>query len=326
MRRMIGRILAFGGWMAWQVSRRLATLPAIGPRVARYGATGVAALLLLLAAVPFIIPLFDAQPQTITVQAILDGRTHDADAWVRLSGNVVELETSPTGAEGAFALLADRINPLRSVVVEGDIRPLLGEQTNVTGRLTEAIVVIDTDELPIEATVAGTPPTIVNDRVVLLDAAPKAERVSLWPLSILPLLAAILVFIGGRIGYPVFRESFEVDVLAGPLAAGERVPAAFGGRVGSNRAELSEPGAVLFMVRRGPKGNVLTAQPLAEAGPAPAPVTIGGGWTSGKTGYVYTVTETVPAMVVRSAEVDATFLFAKPSERDRIAALIAVGR
>lgn len=312
--------------MAWQVTRRLSTLPRVGPRIAGHGANGVAAALLLLALVPLVVPLLDPQPQTITVQAILDGRTHDAGAWVRLSGNVVQLEASPTGEEGSFALLADGINPLRSVVLEGDIGPLRGEQANVTGRLVEAVVVIDTDDLPIEATVAGTPPTIVNDRVVLLDAEPKAERMSLWPLSILPLLAGILVFIGGRIGYPVFRESFEVDVLASPLNAGERVPAAYGGRVGSNAAELHDPGAVLFMVRRGPKGNVLTAQPIADAGPPPQPVAIGGGWTSGKTGYVYTVTETVPALVVRSEDVEATFLFAKPSERDRIAALIAVGR
>lgn len=325
MRRMVGRVLAIGGWMAWQLSRRLASLPGIGPRVARYGATGVAGVLLVVALLPFVIPLFDPQPQAVTVQAVLDGRAHQPGAWLRLAGNVVALDTTPTGAEGSFAILADRINPLRSIVLEGDVGSVLGQQANVTGHLEEAIVVIDTDDLPIEATVAGTPPTIVNDRILRLDAAPKPERVALWPLAIPPLLVSALVLLGGRAGYPVFRESFEVDVLVGPLGPGERVPAAYGGTLGDHVARLDDPGSALLLVRRGPKGNVLTAQPLTEQGPPPAAVAIGGGWTSGRVGYVHTVTETVPALTVRSEGVDATFMFASVGERDRVAALIAVG-
>ncbi len=80
-------------------------------------------------------------------------------------------------------------------------------------------------------------------------------------------------------------------------------------------------------MRRGPKGNLLTAQPLADdGGVAPAPVTIGGSWTTGRLGYVYTVSETVPALVLRSELVDATFLFARTAERDRVAALVTIER
>jgi hypothetical protein len=39
---------------------------------------------------------------------------------------------------------------------------------------------------------------------------------------------------------------------------------------------------------------------------------------------VHTVTETVPALEVRSELVDATFLFARNPERDRVAALVTV--
>jgi len=318
--------MAIGGWLAWQMTRRLARLPRMGDVVARRGPAVVAGALFVLALLPFVVPMFDPQPQSITVGAILDGRTNGVGAWVRLSGNVVAIDGSPTGEEGRFALLADAINPLHSVVLQGDVASVLGERTNVTGHLAEAAVTIDPKKLPIEATVAGTPPTIVADRVVNLDSAPKEERGAPWPLAIPPLLLGLLVWIGGRTGYPVFRESFEVDVLVTPLAPGERVPAAYGGRVGSNSADLGDPAAVLLMVRRGPTGNVLTAQPLSDSGPAPAPVPIGGGWTSGRTGYVYTVTETVPAMTVRSEAVEATLLFASISERDRVAALVAVGR
>jgi hypothetical protein len=82
---------------------------------------------------------------------------------------------------------------------------------------------------------------------------------------------------------------------------------------------------VLLIVRQGPKGNLLTAQPLTDdGGVAPAPVTIGGSWTAGRLGYVYTVSETVPALVLRSELVDTTFLFARTAERDRVAALVTV--
>jgi hypothetical protein len=108
---------------------------------------------------------------------------------------------------------------------------------------------------------------------------------------------------------------------------GERVPSAYGGRIGPNERSLADPGGALLLVRRGPKGSLLTAQPLADdGGVAPAPVPIGGSWTSGRVGAVHTLTETVPALEVRSELVDATFLFARSAERDRVAALVAVDR
>ena len=155
----------------------------------------------------------------------------------------------------------------------------------------------------------------------------KPIRAVLWPLSILPLLLAAMLLVGVRAGYPVFRPATEIDVLTGPLGPGERLPAAYGGRIGPNVRELADPGGALLVVRRGPKGNLLTAQPLADdGGVAPAPVTIGGSWTSGRIGYVHTISETVAALLIRSELVDATFLFARRAERDRVAALVSVER
>ncbi|MGI8657987.1 MAG: hypothetical protein ACR2K4_04345, partial [Candidatus Limnocylindria bacterium] len=91
--------------------------------------------------------------------------------------------------------------------------------------------------------------------------------------------------------------------------------------------DLAEPSGALLLVRRDGRGTVLTAQPLADGdGPAPKPVRIGGGWTAGRVGSVYTAAETVAALHVRSELVDAVFLFARGSERDRVAALVAVER
>jgi hypothetical protein len=326
MRRMMGRLLAICGWLAWQVGRVARSLPRAGAEAWRTAAAVMGAVLLLVTLVPIVLPQLDAQPQTVTVQQIMDGAVTEASGWVRLSGSTVPLEASPTGGPGRFGILADDRNPLRSIVVEGNLEGAVASAANVTGHITSAVVTIDPEQLPIEATVAGTPPQIVTDRIVTLDDEAKPMRSVVWPLSIPPLLIGAMLLVGARVGYPIFRQTFEVDVLAGPLGPGERVPAAFGGRVGPNVHDLADPGAALLLVRRGPKGNVLTAQPLADSGPAPAPVAIGGGWTSGQIGYVYTVNESVPALTIRSDEVDATFLFARTSERDRIAALVAVSR
>ena len=286
----------------------------------------VAAVLGVLAAVPVVVPLLDPQPEDVTVQQIFDNATTHPDGWLRLRGRISLLDDSPTGMAGSYALLVDADNPLRAVVVEAsdDLEALV--HTTVTGTLTTRGVSVE-EALPIEATVAGTPPRIVADRVVVLDAVPVPTRAILWPAAIPPLLLAALLLVGSRVGYPVFRPTSDIDVLAKPLAPGERIPSAYGGSIGPNQAELADPAGVLLLVRRGPRGNLLTAQPLPEGdAPAPAPVTIGGSWTRGRTGSVHTARETVAALNVRSELVDATFLFARTAERDRVAALIAVER
>jgi hypothetical protein len=326
---VMGRILAVCGWLAWQAGRpfrggsqRRDTRPVV---------IGLAIVLLVLAALPILLPQFAAQPSDATVEEIFQGTVAEPDTWVRLRGRLFPLAESPTGQDGTFALLIDEANPLRAIVVQSS-DPVASEAAEevapqaVTGRLRALGTSVE-EELPIEATVAGTPPRVVPDRVLALDPVVTAERVVWWPLSILPLLLGVILLIGARIGYPIFRRSSVVDVLAAPLGPGERLPAAYGGRVGPNERPLADPGAALLLVRRGPRGNLLTAQPLPEdGGLAPGPVTIGGSWTAGRIGDVYTVSETIPALVVRSELVNATFLFARTAERDRVAALVAVER
>ncbi|MGH2445352.1 MAG: hypothetical protein ACRDGD_04855 [Candidatus Limnocylindria bacterium] len=321
---MIGRILATCGWVAHQAGRpfRAGPLRALG----RAPVVALGLLLVVLAALPFILPQLEPQPQDVTVQQIFDGEVTHPDGWVRLRGGIFPLADSPTGTDGEFALLVDAANTLRAIVISSD-DPVAGAPSAArTGHLVAATVVVE-EELPIEATVAGTRPRIVPDRLVELDAVTTPVRSVLWPLSIVPVLLGVVLLIGARTGYPIFRPSTDVDVLAGPLGAGERVPAAYAGRIGPNVRELADPGGVLLLVRRGPHGNLLTAQPLADDdGPAPAPVSIGGSWTAGRLGDVYTISETVPALVVRSELVDAIFLFARTAERDRVAALVSVDR
>ncbi len=321
MRRMIGRLLAVCGWLAWRAQR----LP--GKRVPRAVAPVViGVVLLVLAVLPIVVPLLDAQPEDATVQQVFDGAITEPTGWIRLHGRIAPLQQSPTEQEGNYALFVDAANTLRAIVVRSDTAPEAAASTTVTGHLVTTGVLVE-EEIPHEATVFGAPPQIVLDRILELDATVKGDRLGLWPISILPALLAIIVLIGWRVGYPIFRPTTEVDVLSGPLGPGERLPSAFGGTVGGSVRDLADPSGALLVVRRGPKGNLLTAQPLPDdGGVAPPPVTIGGSWTSGRVGHVYTVTETIPALTIRSELVDATFLFARTSERDRVAALIAVER
>jgi hypothetical protein len=326
---MMGRLLAVCGWLAWQVGRPFRRGPLRNR--AKQVVLGVAVVLAVVAALPIVLPQLNAQPLDAEVDEILQGQVTEPGTWVRLRGRVFPLSVSPTGQDGIYALLVDEVDTFRAIVLRSetafaDTPPEEIEPTAVTGRLVPLGTSVD-EELPIEATVAGSPPRIVADRVLDVDPVTTAERDVWWPLAIPPALLAIVLGIGSQVGYPLFRPSSVVDVLAAPLGPGERLPAAYGGDVGPNRRELADPGAALLLVRRGPRGNLLTAQPLAdEGGVAPAPVTIGGSWTAGRIGDVYTVSETIPALLVRSELVNATFLFARTAERDRVAALVAVER
>ena len=320
---MFGRFLAICGWLAMQVRR-----PFTGPlsSLRRWAPYVVAGLLLVLAASPIVVPMFEAQPQDVTIQQILDGGVTEPSRWVRLQGRVVPLAEAPTDQPGHYGLFVDAADTLQAIVVTSGERITRAPSTPITGHIAGAIVAVEED-LPLEATVFGAPPTIVPNLVIQLDAAALPERVVLWPLSLLPLLLAAVLVIGAVVGYPVFRRTSEVDVVSSPLAPGERVPTAFAGRLGPTVRDLADPGAALIVVRPGPAGNVLTAQPLSDDdGPAPAPVPIGGGWSRGRIGWVYTVSEAVPALRLRAESIDATLLFAKTGERDRVAGLIAVDR
>jgi hypothetical protein len=321
---MFSRLRAICGWLAWQVRRPFGRLGR--GRLGWVLPALLAAVMLVAAGVPIVVPLLDPQPQDVTVQQIFDAAVTEPNGWVRLTGQLVPLDDSPTGLPGRYALLVDETNRLRAIVVEVEGRPEAADRVEVTGTLTDTGATVE-EELPIRATVAGTPPQVVPDHTVVLDEVAKETRTMYWFLAIPPALLAAVLLLGARSGYPIFEPTKEVSMLTSPLGAGERVPTAYGGRIGTNTRPLTDPGGALLLVRGGPSGNLLTAQPLADdGGVAPQPVLIGGAWTSGRVGMLHTVNESVPALVVRSELVDATFLFARSAERDRVAALVAVDR
>ena len=203
---------------------------------------------------PIVVPMLQAQPEDVTVQQILDGAVSEPTGWIRLQGRVVPLTESPTDEPGRYGLLVDEADTLQAIVVRSDGPITHADSTAITGHLTGAIVAIEED-LPLEATVFGAPPAVVPHLVVQLDEAALPERATWWPLSILPVLLAVALIVGAWAGYPVFRPTSEVDVVSSPLAPGERVPAAFAGRLGPTVRDLSDPGAALIVVRPGPDGQ-----------------------------------------------------------------------
>jgi len=329
---MIGRFLAWCGWLAWQLERRLpARLPrSVGPRRI---VGGVVVVLVVAGIAPVVAATIQAQPQDATVDDVRNGLIENPEGWVRLRSKVVvPLTESPTGEAGDWGLLVDEVDDLLAIVVRSEQPFEPQSSTAVTGHVAGAIVEVTDemrDELPIEATVAGTRPRVVGHLIVVLDATPLPARGVLWPLVLVPWLLAGALAVGLRAGYPIFRPTREIDVLARPMAPGERIPAAIAGRIGERSYPLHEPVEALLLCRQGIHGGgVLTVQVTGNGGSAPPPVQIGGGsgWTSGRIGYVYTVSETLPALAARSERVDATILFARVAERDRAAALVAVER
>jgi hypothetical protein len=229
-------------------------------------------------------------------------------------------------------VLVDAVEELHAIVVRSSAPIELEQGTTHTGHLAPVAATLPVesiqDELPIqEATVFGTAPDIVGDAMVALDPAPFPERVIWWPLTgLLALLAGILA-LGAWAGYPIFRPTREVDVLARPLGPGERIPAAVGGRLGEHRIDLADPAEALLLAGRGTHGPVLTIQLMpAGGGPAPRPVSIGDGWTKARIGYLHVLGETVPALRVRAERANITLLFARRSERDRAASMVATER
>jgi hypothetical protein len=330
---VIGRILALCGWLAWHVQRRVAVGPLRRIR-SRTAVWTIAGAIAILGVIPLVAGLAQDQPQDSTVEDLFNGGVTHPDRWVRLTGRSLPLADNPTNlAEAAarYGLFVDAVNPLRSVVIEADAPIVAAATTTVTGHLVPAAIGAEKQEevqagLPREARVAGTPPRIVADEIVRLDASPFPTRVILWPVTLLLMLLAGVLALGAWAGYPVFRPAREVDVLARPLGPGERIPAAVGGRLGDRRIDLADPAEALLTAGRGARGSVLTIQLMPAGGPAPPPISIGGGWTTARIGYVHVLGETVAALHIRAEQADATLLFARRSERDRAAAMVATER
>jgi hypothetical protein len=317
------RVLLIFGFVASIVERALRFLP--GRFLPGHRTWIVVGLLVVAAMIPIIASFGGSYPQEINVSEILAGKVSRADQWVRVPGRIEALSDVESQIEGSFYLVHDAKDPSLSLLLRSDTR--LERLPDVpTGHL-EVVAV----ELPGYASAtdptAGTKRRVIPDRLLALDLTPTPSRASIaWPLVLLLLLLAGILFVGNRFGYPLYEETREVDVLARPLAPGERLPVVIGGRVGDQRVPLHNPVEGLLLVSAGARGPELAVQLLLGGGgqhAAPVPV---GEWTAGTVGYVHTLREHVAALALQAEQIDAILMFATIAERDRAAGRVSIRR
>lgn len=314
---MVIRIGLLAAWLVWQLRRGFGWLRI--PSAA--GVLALMAVIVALAVVPIVMTAREPQPESATVAAIEAYAVTEPDGWVRLSGEVVPLPGVASLEAGNYALLLDAEQPGRAIVLHADGEILATDLATLTGHV--AIAAVDAgiqSSLPRELRAA--PPHIVGDRIIELDAAPYPPATVSWELVLLPLIVALALGIGLRMGYPMFRATTEVDVLAQPLAAGERLPIAVAGRLRAHDAPLHDPAEGLLLVARGAAGTALSVQLIPPEGGYVAPVPIGPGWMKGRIGSVYTLREEVPALAIEADGVNAILMFARVNERNKAAASV----
>lgn len=315
------RVLLIFGFLASIVERGLGVVPG---RILRGRRTWIVVGLLVAAStIPIFASFGGSHPQDVNVSEILAGKVSRPDGWVRVPGTIEPLPDIPSELEGTFYLLHDAKDPSLSMVLRADSR--LERFPDVpTGHLEIAAVQVPGYASATDPA-AGGQQRVIPDRLLALDTtlAPRASIA--WPLVLLPLLLAAILFVGNRFGYPLYEETREVDVLARPLAPGERLPVVVAGRVGEHRVPLHDPAEGLLLVSAGARGPELAVQLLLGAGRHSAPVPVGD-WTTGTVGYVHTLREHVAALALQAEQIDAILMFASIAERDRAAGRVSIRR
>ncbi|MDQ2935123.1 MAG: hypothetical protein M3R49_09155 [Chloroflexota bacterium] len=318
---MPARVLLIFGLLASIVERGLGFIPG---RILRGRRTWIVVGLLIAAAtIPIVASVNGVHPQEVTVGEILAGRVSQPDGWVRVPGTIESLHGIPSQIEGSFYLLHDAKDPSLSIVLRSDTR--LQRLPEVpTGHLEIAGVQVPGYASATDPA-AGSQRRVIPGQLLAIDAIPAPPASIAWPLVLLPLLLAGILFVGNRFGYPLYEETREIDVLATPLAPGERLPVVVAGRVGEHRLPLRDPVEGLLLVSAGSRGPELAVQLLLGAGRHVAPVAVGD-WTAGTVGYVHTMREHVAAIALQAEQIDAILMFASIAERDRAAGRVSIRR
>jgi hypothetical protein len=303
---MLTRIRVWLGWFAYRVDRwlRRAPGPLRGPDQRLWI---VVALLLVLAAVPVALTLRDRQPQEVSISQIAAGDVSPGD-WIRLDGDVLALPVVADVVPPNHWTLQDPNDPRLSVILRAD-GDLSGGRQMVTG-------VIEESELPVEAGVGS-----VADRIVALDATPSPRRIPNPLLWLPPLLLALALAAGSRIGYPIFDPGGELNVIARGLAADESMRARVIGRIGERWLNLGDRQLASISVEERPAGRRILLS-LIERGPRATPYVLGEPSVEGTVGYVHAREGSVPAILVLRPDLEVILLFDRTADRDRLAAMM----
>jgi hypothetical protein len=178
--------------------------------------------LLLLSAVPIAFVGSSPRPTDLTFEDVSQDHIPAMTKWVRLEG-----ELRQTGADGSLYELHDSHDDAKYVIVVTDASLPPGH-TMVTGRIS-----------PLLAS-TGNVGTIDADD----PAVPRVDE-PIW-LYLTPGVAAILIAVGIRAGYPVIRRERGLGDRSQRLAPGESVAVRWSGRIGSDTVArfAPEPGSL----------------------------------------------------------------------------------
>ena len=303
---MLTRLRVWLGWLAYRVDRWLRRLP--GPlRGPDQRLWLVAVLLLALAAVPVVLTLREPQPREVSVPQLAAGEAQ-VGAWVRLEGEVLALPVVENVVPAGYWTLQDPDDPRSSVMLRAN-GELAGGRQMVTGTIEQS-------DLPQEADLGSVP-----GRIIALDETPFPRLLPNPLLWAPPLLLALLLVAGSRIGYPIFEPGGELNVLARGLARNEAVGARIIGRIGDRWLNLGDRQSASISVEE-PAGGRRVLLTLIGRGGRSMPQVLGEPSVEGVVGYVNSREGSMPAILVLRPDLEVILLFERTPDRDRLAAMM----
>lgn len=303
---MLTRLRVWLGWLAYRVDRWLRRLP--GPlRGPDQRLWLIVVVLLGLAAVHVVLTFREPQPREVSVAQIAAGEAQ-VGAWIRLEGEVLALPVVEDVVPAGYWTLQDPDDPRSSVMLRAN-GTLSGGRQMVTGTVEQS-------DLPEEAGLG-----LVPGRIVALDATPFPR---LLPNPLLwgpPLLLALMLVAGSRIGYPIFEPGGELNVLARGLAANEAIGARVIGRIGERWLNLGDRQSASINVEEPAGGRRVLLTLIGRSGRS-MPEVLGEPSVEGVVGYVHTREGSMPAILVLRPDLEVILLFERTPDRDRLAAMM----
>lgn len=276
-------------------------------------------VLLLVALVPLSIEASVRQPQRLSVDDIRDG-VSALTSWVRLSGRIQTI-SPPEEIEARRPVISMLVEPSGDAILLRSDRPIT-EYRTVTGELATTNQASRTvTVLAGEEALEGV--DLIQHRMIFVDDQIVPENDVNWTLIWLALVAAGLLVIGVRAGYPVFVRISPAKNLRDRLIVGEPLSARIvddrdqkGVRLLADRVTLvrasspDEPGTDGLTIQRTGTSRRLTV--YADR------------WLSATPGELLTLAAAIPALTVQSWGVNVLLAFANVRDRDRAAGVLRV--
>jgi hypothetical protein len=289
--RIDDRLLAVSGGLVAAMGRRAEWAP-------RFVIVGLA----ILSLVPVLLVGSSPEPSEISFEDLHAGRVPPRTSWLRLTG---ELRTARRDVSYTFSypytyILDDTGGSGLAVTVVAE-SPLVAGQTEITGVIAGAV---------------SYPGTFAS---IEADVPTKPGRKDPWLLYSLPAIAAVVMIVGLRAGYPVTRVDERPRSRPLPLAHGAPVPAQWSGRIEGQLVPLDRMLPCTLAVTG--ERDVETCELIVNEGDSIRILTIR---RASPKRYLRMcqVRGCVQALEVHAPACDLILAFARSTDRDRIAVLL----